>query len=412
MRNKYGIGKNIKYIRTQKKITQSEMAAGICSISYLSKIENGIAEPSTEVLDKFCERLGISSEEIDKQDDNLEMIKTEFDRLHSIIRDRDKEKAELKFNEIMSHFPNLIEPEAYLIKALFELRLAIMNRDKLKADTFFIEVASHINYQSEWTAQYFYRYCGLYQYLYGSYQDSIEYYLLAERYLEEDKEEVYYHLALAYHELDQISISTFYINRAIDIFIKKEKDELVTNCKLLLGLNYIKLCEYKKAKVYFNEILEHTSRTNSLLRGKVYHNLGLLYSEEGDSAKAIQYYFESLVTKEDNSSKTSTMHLLATEYYKQKEFKLAFDWLEKGFENAVENQDQDYRVKFTVLKYFIQKQENEELFENYLINVAIPHFEAKNEIDTVKEYIELLASYYERNRQYKSANELLRKLIS
>lgn len=407
-----GIGKNIKYIRTQKKITQSELAAGICSISYLSKIENELAEPSTEVLEQFCHRLGISVGEIGKQEDTLSLIKSEFDILHSIIRDRDKEKAELKFNEIMSHFPKLIEPEAYLIKALFELRLAIMDRDKLKADTFFIEVASHVNYQSDWTIKYFYRFCGLYQYLYGSYQDAIEYYLLAERYLEEDKEEVFYHLALAYYELDQISISTFYINRALDIFTNKQQTELITNCKLLLGINYIKLHEFQKAKNYFNDILECTPRANSLLRGKVYHNLGLLYSEEGDPSKAIQYAFESLVTKEDSSMKTTTMHLLATEYYRQGDFELALDWLEKGFENAVENQDQDHRVKFTVLKYFILKQENEIGFEQYLVNVAIPHFEAKNEKNTVKEYIELLASYYERNRQYKSANELLRKLIS
>ncbi|WP_246943622.1 helix-turn-helix domain-containing protein [Bacillus pinisoli] len=407
-----GIGKNIKYIRTQKRVTQKALAEGICSISYLSKIENELAEPSPEVLNQFCDRLGISNEEIDKQNDTLALLKSEFDVLHSIIRERDKEKAELKFNEIMTNFPNLIEPEAYLIKALFELRLAIMNRDKLQADTFFIEVASHINYQSDWTMQYYYRYCGLYQYLYGSYEDAIEYYLLAERYLEEDKEEVYYHLALAYYELDQISISTFYINRALDLFMKKNQVELVTNCKLLLGINYTKLNEFQKAKAYFNEILENSNRNNTFLRGKVYHSLGVLYSKEGDSAKAIQYYFESLVTKENSSSKTITMYFLAKEYYKQDELELAYDWLEKGFENAVENQDQDYRVKFTVLKFFILREENGVDFEDYLVNVAIPHFEAKNETHTVKEYIELLASYYERNRQYKSANELLRKLIT
>src|SRR5699024_3545526 len=56
------IGSYIKLQRVQQVMTQDELANGIVSMSYLSKIENQRAEASPEVISMLRTRLGIESD--------------------------------------------------------------------------------------------------------------------------------------------------------------------------------------------------------------------------------------------------------------------------------------------------------------------------------------------------------------
>ena len=54
------IGKNIKTVRRLKDIKQEDLAANAeISISYLSRIESGLANPSVEVLEDIAKALEI-----------------------------------------------------------------------------------------------------------------------------------------------------------------------------------------------------------------------------------------------------------------------------------------------------------------------------------------------------------------
>lgn len=59
------IGRNIKKAREKAKKTQEELAksAGI-HVSYLSRIERGVVNPSVEVLENIAKSLKIKSSEI------------------------------------------------------------------------------------------------------------------------------------------------------------------------------------------------------------------------------------------------------------------------------------------------------------------------------------------------------------
>ena len=54
----FKMGKLIRYLRKQKKMTQSELGQGIISESALSRIENGLSEPGLFTLDKLFWKLG------------------------------------------------------------------------------------------------------------------------------------------------------------------------------------------------------------------------------------------------------------------------------------------------------------------------------------------------------------------
>ena len=62
------IGAKIRYFRQMKGITQEQLASGICSIPYLSKIEHGLAQPSEELVEHLCKELGVSLDQVDDED--------------------------------------------------------------------------------------------------------------------------------------------------------------------------------------------------------------------------------------------------------------------------------------------------------------------------------------------------------
>ncbi|MEH7802743.1 helix-turn-helix transcriptional regulator, partial [Bacillus pumilus] len=53
---KINIGQIIKLYRYKQNMTQSELAEGICSVSHLSKIENGSKEANQDTINLLLER--------------------------------------------------------------------------------------------------------------------------------------------------------------------------------------------------------------------------------------------------------------------------------------------------------------------------------------------------------------------
>lgn len=56
----YKIGIIIKQLRKQKNFSQKQLATGICSVEYISKIEHEMKIPSPEMTNKLLHRLGVN----------------------------------------------------------------------------------------------------------------------------------------------------------------------------------------------------------------------------------------------------------------------------------------------------------------------------------------------------------------
>ena len=74
------IGEAIRKKRIELKLTQEELADDICSVGYLSKIENGMREPSNRIVRMLLERLGATQELGFKSGNQVE------DFRHNVIR--------------------------------------------------------------------------------------------------------------------------------------------------------------------------------------------------------------------------------------------------------------------------------------------------------------------------------------
>ena len=60
------IGSFIKLQRTKREMTLKDLAEGIVSVSYLSKIENLKTQASYDIIQLLCNRLGIQLDHLDE----------------------------------------------------------------------------------------------------------------------------------------------------------------------------------------------------------------------------------------------------------------------------------------------------------------------------------------------------------
>lgn len=59
------LGQNLKKIRTQKEMSQGDIARNLCvDRGYISNIENGKKNPTLTTIDKLAKALGVSADEL------------------------------------------------------------------------------------------------------------------------------------------------------------------------------------------------------------------------------------------------------------------------------------------------------------------------------------------------------------
>jgi tetratricopeptide (TPR) repeat protein len=406
------LGQRIKYYRNLRRISQSQLALGICSVSYLSKVENGRLEASDEIKELLYERLEVSKSDIEKKANLKKKLKVDVQILDQKIQ-RSCEGILNFFQSLETKYISINDPYTLLIKDLIRLRMAILNDDKKLSSFYFSELSKYKNLMDGFSKHYYFRFAGLYHYVYGSLETSLKFYKSAEKLSEGyNKEDIYYQLSLIYTRLEQVSLSNYYVIKALNIYQTKMLFSSCLDCNLLMGVNYRKMGQHQEAIKTFQLILNEESRgLEKETKSKIHHNLGLIYFELSRLEEAVKSLEESLQYKENESNKINTIYLLAKVYSKQFNVDKATNLILEGKEKAIANQRNDYLIKFQVLYYIVLSKENNKKLGNYLQDIALPFFIQKEEHKTVQEYSILLAEFYEQEHKYKQAYYLLKNLI-
>lgn len=346
----------------------------------------------------------MNKSEIHLDRDSLLNIKEKFKAFSEHLRIKNRYEIKSHYQDIVGEFSENQNPSIMFIVILAHLRMSLLENDYNQAKEYYKRMIEIIDYMDEDMTLYYKWTCGLYHYLLGNMEESLNYYKLVEK--EKDypfKEEVYYQISLIYSWKNNPYLSSDYAKKALEIFASKMNYEQCTNCHLILGVNSFKLKEYEKATKIYHKILKQASM-NTNLKGKVYHYLGLLHSEVGQSELAIRYYYESYRFKDEVNTITSTLYLMAKEYYHLNKNIDAEKWAKKGLHLAKKFFEKEYEIKLQLLLLLIAN----ESFEVYIKSVAIPYFEQKGDFGSVRELIQILANYYEENRSFEQAYFLLK----
>ncbi|MGG5796578.1 transcriptional regulator [Bacillus cereus] len=412
------VGERIRQIRIHKELTQGELVSGICSITYLSRIENGQIKPSASFLEKVAEKLDVDYNFlVDADYEDIEPMllgicnKYKNDK---IISEKDLSSLELYVRDIDSSSLLL---KAYGVLIYYHSR----NNNLVYVEAIVNQAAQVIPNQidPQYTEDYIYYLMarGYYFYNKQDYMAAHEIYVKIESLL--DLEEtiqhasVYYNLCLVNKALyKDKSISRLYAQKAYKIFLRFNIKNKVIDTLLMLAILYDLDGLYDRALECLQQAeggLEDNN--NSIYSPIISYNYGKIYQDLKDYTNAIKYYEECLQLSEfleQEHQKVYALRSLIEIHIEFKDWKTVNEFMDEAFE-LLSISDVPYaNVQLYGLKGKISKLRGDDYGYEKQMQKAIEIGLEKKQYPLVSELAHELGDYFFDNRAYKMSAKYLK----
>ncbi|MGM0845229.1 MAG: tetratricopeptide repeat protein [Bacillota bacterium] len=405
------IGNKIRYHRMRKKLTQEELATGILSVSYLSKIENNQTTASAEVLELLCKRLGISM----LQENDETLVKT-FSEWNRALLKNDRKEALRLYEVISPHISEIDDITLLNNFHILKIRYSILLKDFEGSQDLISALQKSYKNLTEKQRFYFHKFTGNFQYTRRKYEEANHHLKEAEHYFvlgsimnNEEKADLYYLKSLTYVQLRKHTLAVHYSEESLALYQSLYNNKRCAEIHLLLGVCYRRTHNINEAITHYewaNEISKNIEYT--LLRGKVEQNLGCLKSMDNKPEEAIPHFLKSLQFKHDEpESKLTTILALVKEYYKLKRVEEVRGWLQEGIQLSQSLRDKEKYYELRIYKYAVEKLDED--FECFMRDEALPFFESTGNPHLLAHYSKFLGNYYQEIRKYKYAAHYLTK---
>lgn len=404
-------GKMIYHHRKKLGWTQEKLCEGICSVSHLSKIENGTKEAGIETIELLLKRMKV---EIEEDTINLEDIMSQLKRLWNSIERADYEFSKQIFEELIILEDSIRYTSISNEFLIVIWRYYIFIEDLQMAKKKWKQLDKKRKKFSQHELRKFLFTLSIFYIKEKKYTDSL---LIMDEVqdlvpnIEVEFQEYCFYRALIYQILNQPSISMYFCNKAIPIFVQNNNIKRILDAKMLLSLQLIKSKLLDKAELLLEEVLDNSTILNDkTIHYNALHNLGYLYFHSHQNKKAIKYYQRYLESVQVGSEEYYTViSNIANNMIVLKDYQSAIELLEESLTQMVDKNSSIY-IKIQVL-YFEAKQEKCELVE-YLRDVALPVWIKNNESDKLIKYYKIINEYYQENCKIEEQNELLQEYNS
>ncbi|MFX3673809.1 MAG: helix-turn-helix domain-containing protein [Paenisporosarcina sp.] len=405
------IGLLIKMSRIQQNMKQITLAKGICSTSYLSKIENNQTVPSDDVLQLLLNRLNLDFQDLSTEEEGKFLLSL-FSLYKEAIIERNRNVVEeglLKFSDKQLLFK---ESKNFYTYNLLLLRLHLIHDPSsticISLKNVLVQMENDFGIRQKFI---FHLNCGIFDYIQKDYIQALSSFekslkLISEFHLEEwELADFYNAISLSYLAEGQILNTIEYASKSLSLYRNNLLFKRAFDCYIVLGIAFKRNLNFKNAeenfllakKIVLDLNLHHHN-------GIINYNLGSLAAIQGDSNKAIQYFEESLNNFEDEEDFLTTIFSIVQEYSKHNNVKKVEEWCQKGLV-FLSSKESPFSFHFNV--YLILHNINLD-FEDYLIK-AINYFEQKSDYHHAHKYSILLGNKYSDIRKYKNATTLLQK---
>lgn len=413
MENNYG--NLIKVERMRRNMKQSVLARGICSISYLSKIENNQTSPSEEVLELIFERLSLDVPLYFDLSEQVEKIKVEIrELLKDAILSRQEETQLRKVKKYISNPVVNQSKELYITLMVTLARFGMMPG----GDARYITEIGWIEDQL-------------------SDEDKVRYMLMKSLHLFQstDREEALELLEEINDKLSKTHLpewemadmryimgglyykSTDYLQAienvrlALSYFQEHFCVERIIECHLIIGLALKRRKRYTDSLTHYEKATKIASATElKSYNGMLYNNMGDIYFLIGDQDKALQYFLKSIDYKIDVKSKLYSVMSLIEVNSDRGDTAGVVEWLCKGYELMGEREDlEEFIYHFNVYDHCYREYDQLNLLNS--LKKAVKYFEASDEFYTNK-YALWLARELRENGKYKLSTEYYEKSIA
>ncbi|MBN6205314.1 helix-turn-helix domain-containing protein [Ralstonia pickettii] len=404
------IGSFIKLQRTKQKMTLGELAEGIVSVSYLSKIENLKTDASPHIIQLLCNRLGI------ELNNNME----------DVIREKCEEWYSMLFynhnvEEIIEGYENiqlLLDRNLSDNMVLFEIhkiRYYLILGESQAALNQINKLNKMINSFESKELYFWFKFRGNYSSSIGEDESAIEKYKKAEKIIrkldltEEELADLQYTMSITYSKLRQTLEAIDYANMALDIFMKKYNFLRCAQCHVVLGISYRRLKMYDKAIENYN-LAKHlaTMDNNNEIIQLTNQNLGFLYAAKGSDDEAVKFYSEVVEDPDVEAyEKLAAITQLIKVYYESEELEKAEEMVEMALILLEDNPNRvEYEFYYNVVHtyyYSINKQSDK--FIALVRDKFIPFLKKHKDYANLVITAQMLAKHYETLHKYKDATK-------
>ncbi|KAA0566669.1 helix-turn-helix transcriptional regulator [Bacillus sp. CH30_1T] len=398
-------GNIIKFYREKAKLTQKELGSGICSVTHLSKIERGLTEYSSETILHIADRLGI---DLNKELAKLYEIKELLDRWHEVMIKEGLPEVEVIKKEL-ENAPLLHISNYKHFYSLLQIRYELIHYNLDKAQEIINDVRKIEFHLSDYERNLLKQILGMYYIAKSDYVKAIDT-LKTIKQNEYNNPEYYYHLAVAYHNLNSQIMCYHYAEKALNYFKKSNNFLRVidTEMLMLVQLQFDQHHDFKETVKQYEALIESCVTCNAIRRkSKLLHNLAFLYYVRKNYQKASELYKESCSIK----NKKSSEYLLSFEGYIRCSFEAGLlskakliQLTNEGLRIATEMHQELFMILFNLLLYLIKGRQDQ--YFHYLYTEGLPYYRKYGFAYLVQRSEKELFHYFYKKNEVEKALEL------
>jgi len=406
------IGNLIKQERLHQNLKQISLSKGICSVSYLSKIENNQAVPSDEVLSLLLRKLNLEWKDLSTKEEEKFIVHV-ANKYKVAIINRDTGKVNEFLLRLSNNAYNFNSIEYYIYFSLYVMRLYLIVGDKLNEVRSMILVLKTLQEQFDDKQKFMFNLnLGIFYFYERNYSQNVKILEDAIPFLTSlsfdgweiaDFNNV---LSLAYSMNNDFSNAAQYADRSLEFYRNNLPLHRAVDNYIVLGNAHKKLKNLKKSEESYLFAMKIASDLNLVEHiAMINQNLGSLCSIQGDFNKALKFFKRSYNAKKklnDKESLLRTIFSIIKEFSKQNNKMQVIKWCKIGLEQ-IDEPEEIFQKSYYFHYQIYQALSNRIGNLQSLIKLAILHFEMIEDFRYLKKYKSLLANYYYENNQYKLA---------
>jgi len=413
------IGHLIRRERLNKQMKQTYLAKGICSPSYLSKIENNDILPSKEILELISVKLDI---DFGGMEDLLEesegRSRNEFKQIYKeITLNRNIEYAKETLIKLFDDRFFYINKDDFYAYNLLVLRLLLTGKDNNEmVDSYLQPLIKDQEKMS--TCQYYLlkKVQGIYSYHLKNFSQSLFFFeeaiSVSNKISLTDWEKADFHYMYSLTNLaESHNINAIeYSNLALQHYLESFQFKRAIECFIIQGIALKKSNKFKEALATYQKASEISEKFNSTYyKALIAQNLGSLHASLEEFDTSLKFYIQSFELKSKLEDKVLSIFSIIQVYSRQNNVQGIIKWTEKGL-NEIENNAElrAYSYHFNLYRIFTNETNN--IDTDYLCE-AINYFESIKDYRHTYKYSIKMGNVLENGNKYKKSNYFYKKAI-
>ncbi|WP_042461095.1 helix-turn-helix domain-containing protein [Neobacillus dielmonensis] len=402
-------GALIKYYRTQKGITQAELAKGICSVPHLSKIENNSKEANKDTIGLLLDRLNVSLEEIEEKEGEIQSLLGLFNEKlnYFLINEIDEIYHKLQEMEHIIPFSKYIYTYE-LYKYRYLLFKGFLTEAEAQKDLLYKQ-KKNFSQHEEYLFHYYNAVCLILRNHYKEADEILES-LYSDSHYESLSGEFLYHRALVKVSLDQSGHAIHFGKMALEIYSNQYNFIRILHTLMLLGISYTHSNIYEEALECYRHLIRNAEiLKEERLLPQIYNNMGHLQSKLNHYKEAL-YYFEKSISlqSEVNEHYVATLYSIGELHYFNEKLDKAIACFQQVH---LLSKELKVRKFYLLSEFYLLNVNSQDKAIRYLELKVIPYFEEVKEYkDYLIKFYKMLAEHYAQKGMAHAAVKYLHKI--